>query len=155
MKLFTKILIILLTLIPLSGKSQKSYKTNPNNVPTYVYQNWDVANNGQWGSFWLKIERTNYKVNGYYYYFVYTFSNSQLQHNNIVYKASTFVDHINVSMYWSLPNGTRQKTTHLQDATIFDWETSKICYFITSDPRATFKVHWQSVYPYDYSKVKQ
>lgn len=138
------ILKILLVLLPLFGFTQADQ------IPRSVYHGPEVVNQGQWGSFWFKIERTNYTYNGYYWYYVFAYSASQNQDNyGNVYKATTYVDHPTITMYYG-PNRQYYYTFPMQ-AALFDWEWTNICYFYTTDPNAYFKSRWNAVYPYQRS----
>ena len=122
-------------------------------APTNIYQNWDVANKGQWGSFWFKIERTTKKVGPYYYYFIYCYSNSYLNNNGQSIKAITFIDKPVITMTWKTPEGVYYRYPISLSSAIFDWEETKICYFYSTDHSAKFTATWSNIYPYDYSKV--
>ena len=138
--------ILLVLLLSLSLYSQTD------GVPQSQYHPWTVVNEGQFGSFWFMIERTDYTYNGYYWYYIYGYSNSYLQVNGTNYKATTFIDQPVITMWY---NKRQTKYVYPMTSALFDWEKTKICWFYSTDPNAYFEYKFISVYPFDYSRVKK
>jgi hypothetical protein len=69
---------------------------------TVSHQDWKVENQGQWGSFYWGVTRTQYpNYQGLYFYYVYFYSNSYFNSkaDGINYdKASTYISNVDVVM---------------------------------------------------------
>lgn len=144
---FLKTLLILL--IPFFGNTQTE------GVPQSIYYSPKQYNKGNWGSFWIKIERTDYTYNGYYWYHIYAKSNSYLNsdinRDSKYDKATTYIEYPTVRMTYQY-YGDKNYTFPMSSA-LFDWEWTKICYFYTVDPKARFYFTWVGVYPFSYSRI--
>ena len=86
-------LIFIILLFSLTSYTQ-------NNV--YVeHKSWKTENPNDWGSFHWKVMRTKEKVDGWYLYYVYFYSNSYFNNktDNINYdKAITYIFNVNIIM---------------------------------------------------------
>jgi hypothetical protein len=153
-----KFLVILFVLFSLVGLSQNQQSYNLDGVEMITIYGPEIMYPGEWGSFWFKIERTEYTFNGYYWYYIYAYSNSYLNqdtnYDGNPDKASTFVDHPTVTMYY-YNNGYPQTYNFPMTSALFDWQWTLICYFYCVDPNATFEAKWNAVYPYNYSSMQR
>jgi len=114
-------------------------------------QNWRVENEGFYGSFWWKVERTDYRQNdGFYYYYVYAQSNSYLNFQGNYVKATTYLEGVKVIM---LDNIKSYQYELPFDYLLFDWERFYVAYFYHQSPNKKFAITYYNIYPYSYSKL--
>ena len=129
--------------------------TQTEGVPQSVYYSPKQYHKGNWGSFWLKIERTDRTFNGYYWYYVYAKSNSYLNsdinRDGKYDKATTYLEYPMVIMDYYYYG--RKTYKFPMSSALFDWNWTKICYFYTTDPRANFNMTWNAAYPFSYSQT--
>lgn len=149
----------LLTLILLLGLS---WFTPIKAQSTVTHRNWKVENEGQWGSFYWTVVRTKYRdVNGKYWYYVYSASNSLFNSktNGSYDRAITYVRNVNIFMdeYKKLPNGTLQYfntvTVNLSHFTC-DYKVDQnhyIAYFWSYREYNDFRLTFDKATPYDKS----
>jgi len=149
MKLFFIIISFLLS-ITIGAQNNDYYKQKISRPEAIPYIKWTIQEPRQWGSFWLKVERTVKQNNGYYYFYIYLSSNSYFNERDYYgnyKKAISYIDNINFTMrcynspyYVNLPYQ------------LVDWKNTYVAYFYCTDPNPTFKVTYDSVTPYDVSK---
>ena len=141
MKFFIKILLVLSLLLPLSSTAQDVVE----------HQGWQVANEGNWGSFWWKVDRSRQPIQGYYYYYIICYSNSYFSTMKKQYgkydRASTYIEYPKITM-WS--GGNIVIPLQLNGA-LFDWENTQIAYFSYRYTNVNFTINFNAVYPFDYS----
>lgn len=116
---------------------------------TKTVHNWECENKGHWGSFWWKVERTEYKqLDGFYYYYVYVQSNSYFNESHSGYaKATTYLEGVTITML----DNIKGYDLYL-DYLLFDWEKNYVTYFYHPSPYKKFVINYYAVYPYSYSK---
>lgn len=142
MKLLYKILLVLSLLLPMAASAQS----------TVVHQDWKLSNEGNWGSFWWKVDRTSTKsYDGYYYYYIICYSNSYFNTMKREYgkydRASTYIEYPKITMWQN-----REIIIPLQlNGALFDWESTQIAYFSYKSTNVIFTINYNAVYPYDYS----
>lgn len=121
---------------------------------TYTYKEWNVEDEGNWGSFWWKVDRTSHRqTDGYYYFYIYFSSNSyfnKIDNNGNYYKAISYID--NIHLYMNM-QGKSPVYLNLQYQLV-DWKKTQVAYFYSYAPNPTFYLKYASITPYDYSKVK-
>jgi len=145
-----KLICLLLFLLPFCLISQNQNIVKPHTESAHTYVKWTAQNPAQWGSFWWKVERSDYKHNGYYYFYVYFSSNSYFNEGDgygNYKKAISYIENIRLDMYY---NSNQPYFVDLPYQLV-DWKSSYVAYFYTYTPNPTFKVTYTSVTPYDYS----
>ena len=107
-------------------------------------RDWECVNEGYYGSFWWKVERTESKLaDGFYYYYVYVQSNSYLNDNyGTPSKATTYLQNITITM-----GSYDVNLAYL----LFDWTKYYAAYFYHTNPYKKFEIDYYAVYPYSYS----
>jgi hypothetical protein len=77
------------------------FSTKESNITTSTYKDWKIENKGEWGSFYWKVDKSQTKYNGYYWYYVYFYSNSYLKtDNDTIYDlAITYIQDVQVKMH--------------------------------------------------------
>lgn len=151
MKGFFFILLLFLITFRLNAQSnqyyQKSQKEESNWITT---QSWKCEKEGYWGSFWWKVERTKGRyTDGYYYYYVYFWSNSifnEIGHDGNYKKAVTHISDITV---WIEGN---EKIYFISEYEMVDYEKDYIGWFSNSSLNTKIKIDYGDVTPYYYSK---
>jgi len=149
----------LLTLILLLGLS--SYSSVE--AQTVTQQDWKIENEGQWGSFYWSVVRTNSRdANGKYWYYVYAASNSLFNSKSNGYdydKAITYVRNVNIYMYEYKMYKDGSKT-HFNTVNVnlshftCDYKVDLnyyIAYFWSYREYNKFKLTFDKVTPYDNS----
>jgi len=115
-------------------------------------QDWKCENQGGYGSFWWKVERSENKlVDGFYYYYIYVQSNSYL---NDLYgspiPATTYIQGVTITM---LDNIKAYQYDMKLDYLLFDWKKYYAAYFYHTNPYKKFGISYYAVYPYSYSSI--
>lgn len=138
------LLILLFALLSVIGFSQD----------IVTHRDWTCVNKGAWGSFYWKVNRTQYAdAAGKYWFYVIAYSNSYFNTQNNEYgkydKAITYISKPTITMYasgYQYPVGT--------NGVLVDWEETQIGYFFANTPNANFDIKFYSVTPYNYSMIK-
>lgn len=143
---------ILFTLISIVGTSQLVQQ-----------QNWKVENEGEWGSFYWSVARTQYPdLHGKYFYYVYFYSNSYFntKSDNVNYdRASTYINKINITMH-EYRVGAYGNFEHYNKVSVYvpgftcEWyhdERYYVAYFWSYSASNRFKITYGDVSPYYYS----
>lgn len=121
---------------------------------TKTHIDWQLQESGQWGSFFWKVDRTQYKdANGRYWYYVHFYSNSLFNTDNnrdgVLDKAVTYIKSPTVYMYE--PNNTvNVQLNHIVCDYFYSSSTYSV-YFWSYTPNNNFGITYQSVSPYNYS----
>lgn len=135
-------------LLPTSIWAQNHYYKKGQDPQIMTYQDWRGEQLGQWGSFYWKVTRSQRPAgDGFYYYYVYFYSNSYFNEYNAsgqYAKAITYAQNVNLQIM-----GTNI-IVHLPYA-LADWEETYVAYFYYSMPNAIFSINYGNVYPYSYS----
>lgn len=125
---------------------------------TQTHQDWKLMAPKQWGSFYWKVDRSTYKdANGYYWYYVYFYSNSLFNtdknKDGKLDKAITYIK--NVYVYKHEMNMTANSTIYLRAQYVvcdYYYDTRQFFFYFTSvNPNCTFNVKYESASPYTYS----
>lgn len=145
--------ILFLTLISVIGFTQMK-----------THQNWELENEGEWGSFHWAVNRTiNPDTHGGYYYYVYFYSNSYFNTklmDGVNYdRASTFITNINVYMneYSKNTNGKLVWYNKIMipiRGVVCDWvfdESYYTAYFYSYSSYCKFRLTYAGASAYDYS----
>jgi len=142
-----KIFLILLLFILTSFSGQ---------VATVIHKDWKIENNGQWASFYWKVDRTAVPYNGTYWYYIYFYSNSffatQEKQNGTYDKAITYIKNVKIAMY-EYNNGKMYNYIVINIPVILcDYETGKYgAWFSSYSNQNTFYLNFEQVTAYDYS----
>lgn len=153
------IFLLFIFFIPFLTFSQKEqtylHNNNKNEIVFVDQQPWLLENEGQWGSFYWKVIRTETKVDNYYWYYVYFYSNSLLRDSyGTIHKAVTYISDLNIIMYQKY-NGQFYSKTVPFTYIICDYEVGTYkAWFSSINPYNTFKITYSGVSAYSYSKFK-
>ena len=113
----------------------------------HTHKDWEIVEEGAWGSFWWKVERLdNPQGNGDYYYYVYFQSNSYLNEKDAYgqyVKAISYIEGITITLW----QGEIPTSVHLKYV-LADWNKTQVAYFISGTPDAYFGMRYHSVTPY-------
>ena len=157
------LLISLFFLLSLCGYSQIDTWKEVDKSNLITQKSWTNEEPGQYGSFWWIVRRTPTTSNqGWYGYYINFYSNSYLYNSGVVYKSSSYIENISITMYeyqwiyfpikgkydWDLYNTYTWK----EEYNIFDWEETPIARFWSKSKYCVFKVTYGNISSYDYSK---
>lgn len=125
-------------------------------IQTSVHQDWKLENAGEWGSFYWKIDRSDYADNqGAYWYYLYFYSNSLFatQTDGNYDKAITYIKNVKISMYEYKSDGTVYSTVYLDlPAVLCDYEVSDYAaWFYSYSKKNKFHLTFEKATAYDYS----
>lgn len=159
-----KIIIIIWVLFCIFGAYKsftQTYKQQSNQAAksdvTYVIHRdywdriyeWDCLNCDQWGSFYWKITRTRQRwSDGYYYYFIYFYSNSLFDEKDRYGKyemAISYIKDIKITM----TDKYKGSYAHEIEYELIDWEVTHVARFYSLYHNNIFKLQFGSVDPYD------
>lgn len=156
MKRFIFLLFIFFIPFLTFSQNQKQQTYLHNDINIFVdLKPWTIENEGEWGSFYWKVIRTKTNVDGYFWYYVYFYSNSLLRDSNgTIYKAVTYITDLNITMY-QIHNGKHYYKTIPFSYISCDYELGTYkAWFSSTNPNNTFKVTYSGVSAFSYSKYK-
>ena len=152
--LFSLCLLLLLSFlcIPQDNKyyEQNQAEETVEDLATLTCTTWVCEQPKSWGSFWWQVERTVKKVDGYYYYTIYVFSNSYLRIVNpdgTYSKAITKINNLGIRV-----TDKDDEANWSFRYAVFDWEVTYLYEFSSDDPNAKVHIGYESITPYDKSK---
>ena len=160
------IYIFLLTLLPLISFSQTKenyYQQNTNKeIKFKSHKDWTLENEGEWGSFYWKVIGSSKDKDGFYWYYVYLYSNSlfNTKTNGEYDKAITYIKNINIYMYiyHKDKQGNLIYTNKISvdlPYVICDYELEEsmyVAYFYSISRYNSFKLKFDDATSFDYSK---
>ena len=121
-------------------------------VKTINTQKWKCENKGKWGSFWWSVDRTVKKQkDGFYYYYIYFYSNSYLNKkiNDTTYaKAITYIVDVKITML-------KDRHEFNLPYVLVGWESENGAYFYHVNADRKFTIDFYSASPYSYENGRK
>lgn len=143
-------------------KEQAYYQPKVEEIGFVVQQNWKLENPQSWSSFYWQVIRTDRKdANGYFWYYVYLYSNSYFNIKNSddkYIKAVTYITDVNIMIYHSYKSKIYKEESYFIPHAVCDHKLDNrnyLIYFNSMSDESIISLEYGTIDAYSASNIQK